>query len=279
MKTNSLFKKLLLPSLLAFTVSTASAVTLDFDVATDFEDNFWAPTNRSLVSWNASGYVSKGMPNSNTSTLVYNSSATGGGSGLAGTAAGSPLDKFDSFVYETDVAMDTFGPGNTFGLYTKLNDAATSGYLAIFRINNGSSQADFRIFVEANPQNGNGLGSNTTPVTTQIFAGLGNFSTSTFYRFRLEVEDIGNDVQYTASIWTTDPVPSQIGNTLTYTFTDGVTGLGQVGLRISSANASVAGNLNFDNYTVNAVPEPAHWAGIFCGLIGLLAIVRRRKRA
>lgn len=256
-------------------VSSASAISLNFDVATDYEDNFWGPSNRTLSSWDASGDITKAIPSS-TNTLVFNSNAIGGGSNLAGTAAGVPLDKFDNFVYQVDVSMSVFSTGNSFGFYTKLNDAANSGDLAIFRFSNGSS-ADFRMYVGGNPTSGNGLGSNTTPVTTQTFAPTSNFTTDTYYTFRLEVEDVGNDVEYRASIWTTGVSPTQIGSTLNYTYTDGNIGLGQVGLRLSASNGS-SGSLRFDNYQINAIPEPAYLATMLCGFISLVAILRRRKK-
>lgn len=253
----------------------AAAVTIDFDTASDFESNFWAPTNRTLTEWQSSGDIQKDMPSSDPTTLVYNTNATGGGSGFAGTAGNAPYDTFANFTYEVDVAMSEFGPGNSVGLYTNLNNDADLGNIVFFRFNNGSSQADFRVFTGVDPTASNGIGSGSQ-VDAQNMASLGNFSTDTYYTFRLDVEDVGSDLQYTASVWTTDASPSQIGNTVSYTIVGGATGLSQVGLRLSTANGD-SGFTSIDNYSITNIPEPGHWAAMLSGLVGLGLLLRRRK--
>lgn len=245
---------------------TASAATLTFNTNADYDNNFYEVANPGdLATSVGNGYLNK--VNSSATSAVYNTSATGGSGGAGGTAGGAPLDKFGDVTLQA-----TFGhftnplDGSTgVGFFTKINDAATSGYVAIFRVLTATT-ADFRVFDTA------ALSSVGTLLGTQTFTGT--FARDTYYIAKLTVTDVGANVRFDASLWTAADV--QIGSTVTLTDnTSAVTGLGQVGLRAGSGTNS---SLRIDGFSVtSAIPEPSAYALFASGGALCVALLRRKR--
>lgn len=246
-------------------VHTASAATLTFNTNADYDNNFYEVANPGdLATSVGNGYLNK--VNSSATSAVYNTSATGGSGGAGGTAGGTPLDKFG------DVSLQaTFGhfsnplDGSTgVGFFTKINDTATSGYVAIFRVLTATT-ADFRVFDTA------ALSTVGTLLGTQTFTGT--FARDTYYIAKLTVTDVGANVRFDASLWTAADV--QIGSTVTLTDnTSAVTGLGQVGLRVGSGQFTT---VHVNDFSVNAIPEPSAYALFASGGALCVALLRRKR--
>jgi hypothetical protein len=247
---------------------TASAATLTFDTIADYDNNFYEVANPNDLGTNTSpgGYLNK--INGTATSAVYNTAATGGSGGAGGTAGGTPLDKFGDVSLQASFGHFTNAlDGSTgVGFFTKINDTATSGYVAIFRVLT-STTADFRLFDTA------ALSAVGTQIgTTQTFTGT--FAKDTYYIAKLTVTDVGANVRFDASLWTAADV--QIGSTITLTdTTSAVTGLGQVGLRAGSgANSS----LRIDSFSVtSAIPEPSSYAFLASGGALCVALLRRKR--
>ena len=245
---------------------TAVAATLTFNTNADYDNNFYEVANGGDLGTNASGFLNK-VNNSATST-VYNTHATGGSGGLGGTAGGTPLDTFGDVSLQTTFRSSVMDSTTSIGFFTKINDTTTSGYAAIVRLTSATT-ADFRLFDTA------ALSAVGTQIgTTQTFTG--SFATNTYYIFKLTVTDVGANVRFDASLWTTGG--SQIGSTITLSdTTSAVTGLGQVGLRLGSSASST---LQIDDFSVAAaIPEPSTYVLFASGSALFVAALLRRKRA
>lgn len=257
--------------LFAASPSIAGAVTIAFNTAADYDNNFREYTNAASTGWVSSGggRLEKGVENSAT-TMLYNTTATGGSGGSGGTGVGTNNNNtFNNFTIQMDFSPESLVVGgNSLGFYSKL-DASGVGYAAIFRLT-ATGAADFRIYDSDSNATTGALSNGATPVSSQSFTG-GSFTAGTSYTFKLSVEDIGSDVRFTGGIY--DAVTGvQIGNSLTYTdTTSAVTGAGQVGLRLGSNTP--ASNF-FDNFAVNPIPEPA---SALLGAIGGLVLLRRKR--
>jgi len=248
---------------------SVSAATLTFTTNADYDNNFYEVSNAADLGTSASGYLNK--VNTSATSTVYNTHATGGSGGLGGTTAGTPLDKFGDVTLQASFSAGVLESSSTsVGFFTKINDAATTGYLAVVRLTSATT-ADFRLFDTASLSSvGTQIGS------TQTFTTAGSFATNTFYIFKLAVTDVGLNVQFDASLWTTGG--SQIGSTITATdTTSAVTGLGQVGLRLGSSGTS-GSNIHFDDFSVTAIPEPGTYALFASVSVLFVAGLLRRKR-
>ncbi len=246
---------------------TATAATLTFNTNADYDNNFYEVANGADLGTNVGGFLNK--VNGTATSAVYNTHATGGSGGAGGTAGGTPLDKFGDVTLQATFAHSTNNlDGSTgVGFFTKINDGATSGYVAIFRVLTATT-ADFRVFDTA------ALSSVGALLGTHNFTGT--FAKDSYYIAKLTVTDDGANVKFEASLWTAADVLIS-GSTVTMSDTTAaVTGLGQVGLRAGSgANSS----LRIDNFSVtSAIPEPSTYALFASGGALFVAALLRRKR-
>lgn len=246
---------------------TTSAATLTFNTNADYDNNFYEVANPGDLGTSVgNGYLNK--VNTSATSAVYNTHATGGSGGTGGIAGGTPLDKFGDVSLQATFAHSTNNlDGSTgVGFFTKINDTATSGYVAIFRVlTNGT--ADFRLFDTA------ALSSVGTLLGTHNFNGT--FAKDAYYIAKLTVTDDGANVKFEASLWTAADVLIS-GSTVTMTDTTAaVTGLGQVGLRAGSGTNS---SLRIDSFSVtSAIPEPSTYALLASGGALFVALLRRQR--
>ncbi len=254
---------------LGLMVQTVSAATIPFDTNAEYDNNFYEISNGGDLVRNSGGYLNK--VNTSATGVIYNTHATGGSGGQGGTTAGTPLDKFGDVTIQASFSAGVLETSSTsVGFFTKINDAATTGYLAVIRLTSATT-ADFRLFDTASLSLvGTQIG------TTQNFTTSGSFAINTLYIFKLAVKDVGLNVQFDASLWTAGG--SQIGSTITATDTSSaVTGLGQVGLRLGSSGTS-GSNVHLDDFSVTAIPEPQTCALFAAGGVLFVAGLLRLKR-
>jgi len=256
-----------------FGVSASQADLVSFDDNASYDNNFVERNNGSLVSRNAGGYLSltwtgAGVP----VAAIYNTAATGGSGGSGGTTINTPYSTFGGNTVLT-LQADYYqsnpqgGPaGTSFGFYVKVatNSTPTTGYAALFRLTDSS--ADFRVF----DSNGN---PSTSGVGTQIGVTQthnAGFASNTYYTLKLDVVDIGGNVEFTGSIWNQGGSVIRTFTTVVDT-TSPVLGDGQVGFRWGNDGGS---DSRIDNFSV--VPEPSTIA-ILSGGIGVLFGFRKRR--
>jgi hypothetical protein len=261
---DSAWKRFAWISALSLMAYTANAATLTFNTNADYDNNFYEVANGGDLGTNASGYLNK--VNGTATSAVYNTHATGGSGGAGGTAGGTPIDTFGDVALEATFrvsALETTGTG--IGFFSKINDDATSGYAAIFRLT-GTNTADFRLFdTAALTAVGTQIG------TTQTITGA--FAVNTYYIAKLTATDVGANVRFDASLWTAAGV--QIGSTVTLTdTTSAVTGLGQVGLRVGSGQFTT---VQINDFSVTAIPEPNTFALIASSGALCIALLRRKR--
>jgi hypothetical protein len=204
--------------------------------------------------------------------MIYNTtSITSGAAGSGGTSVGTANNNtFSNFSVQMDFAAEALNVGgNSLGFFTKVNGAENSGYLAIFRLTSATT-AEFRLWDSDSNPTSNALGTLLTPTVAPTIAG--SFAAGTAYTFRLDVQDIGSTVQFTASVFAANG-GAKIGDSIVISDTTAaVLGAGQVGLRLGSNSA----NSNFyDNFAINPIPEPSSLG--LAALGGLLALRRKRK--
>lgn len=182
--------------------------------------------------------------------------ATGGSGGSGGTTINTPYNTFGgttAFTIQADYFQSNpqGGPaGTSFGFYVKAASSATptTAYAAIFRLTD--SAADFRVFDSGGNPSTSGVG--TQLGSTQTYNA--GFAANTYFTLKLEVVDVGSNVQFTGSIWNQGGAVIKTFTSITDT-SSAVLGAGQVGFRWSNDGGS---NTRIDNYGV--VPEPSTWA-------------------
>jgi len=252
----------------------ATAATVTFGTAADYDSNFVEYTLAPALGWTASGggRLEKNGGNSAT-TLLYNTTATGGTGGSGGTGVGTVNNNtFNNFVVQMDFASEAFSTGgNSLGFFTKVNSAG-AGYATLFRLTT-TGAADFRIYDSASSVILGSLEGGATPLSTQNFTvGANSFVTGTMYTFKLAVEDISGGVRFSGGIYNaTNGI--QIGNTLTYTDSSlPAFGAGQIGLRLGTNGTP---SNFYDNFIITPIPEPS--AAVLAGLGAMAASFRRRR--
>ncbi|CAM3031908.1 PEP-CTERM sorting domain-containing protein [Rariglobus hedericola] len=246
---------------------TVSAVTLTFNTAADYDNNFYEVANGGdLTASVANGYLYKS--NGTATSAIYNTHSTGAlTAGAGGTTGGTPIDTFGDFTIEATFSSSQLAAASTgIGFFTKINGGV--GYAALFRLTSATT-ADFRLYEPASPLSlGTQIGSDQTITRTS-----GSFATNSFYIARLTVTDVGTNVRFEASIWTT--TGTQLGNTITLTdTTSAIIGLGEVGIR---AGSSASHNLQIDSFSISAIPEPSSYALLASGGALFVALLRRNR--
>ncbi len=242
----------------------ASAASLAFSTAADYDNNFYEVQNPTELNWASSGggrLVRGGT--SSASIAIYNTTSTGGVSGSGGTSASALNNNiFNDLTIKMDFTPASLAAaGDSIGFYTRLNSTATAGYFVAFRAIS-TSQVDFRVFdSDANAS----IGSVGTLLSTQTISGA--FTAGTAYTFQLNL----TGAVFTGSVFAAGG-GAQIGSSVSYTDTLAplLTG-GQVGIRTGTQSTTLSNY--YDNF--NVIPEPTSAALLG---FGSLALIGRRKR-
>ncbi|WAC18834.1 hypothetical protein OVA24_16510 [Luteolibacter sp. SL250] len=271
-------KRTFLTAALPFLASAAAshAVTVTFDTAADFDNNFWTQETHSVV-WNSNsgnGRIQKSDETNSAHRFIYNTTSTGGGGGTGGTSASSTLNTFQDFTVQADYRSSSTGSAaNSLGFWVKGNASGSAGYYVVFRLQDGSAnggQADMRIW---GPDSGGG-GIGTALLASTDFTATSNVASSTDYTFRLGIQDVSGGVRFTGSMWNV-LTGQQIGSDINYTHSsvNAITGAGQVGIRIGTGGGGSVSAI--DNFMITPIPEPSAAA---LGLIATAAAAFRRRR-
>lgn len=255
--------------------SASQAQIITFDTNASYDNNFAELNNGTYVSRDAGGYLSLTNTGVGIATAaIYNSVATGGSGGSGGTTINTPYNTFGgttAFTIQADYFQSNpqGGPaGTSFGFYVKAASSATptTAYAAIFRLTD--TVADFRVFDSGGNPSTSGVG--TQLGSTQTYNA--GFAANTYFTLKLEVVDVGSNVQFTGSIWNQGGAVIKTFTSVTDT-SSAVLGAGQVGFRWSNDGGS---DTRIDNYGV--VPEPSTW-GLLAFSLTTAVVLRRRLKA
>lgn len=260
-------------SLLLATDAVAALVSLSFDTPAEYDNNFWLSGGEKDLVWRSPGQIQKDDEQNSSGYAIYNSGSTGGSGGSGGTSGGSELNKFVNFSIQADFQAGNVNAANGLGFFVKGSDSLDSGYVVIFRpatSTTASSNVDMRIW---GPGSNAVTGNLGTPLMASTpFVSTDDITSSAWYTFRLDVEDIDGQVRFAGSVWDT-ATNKQVGQTIEFLHGDSpILGEGQVGIRLGSGNN--APWVAADNFLITAIPEPS--SGLLLAAGTALALRRRR---
>ena len=260
---------------LLFLGHSASAFLITFGSSADYDSNFYEPTGAfpGGTVWNGAGYLEH---NGAASTAMYSPGSTGApttgaGGGMEGT---TPSFGVGTRI-KADFSTSAVNGGNSFGFYVNVGPGENTGYAVLFQFPNSDGKtADFRVFESNSDPSAAGV-SSTQLGSTLFFTTTGSFTGNTFYTYQLDLIQNGSNLQFVASLYTTGG--TQIGSTLTITDTTSPVLSGEIGLRLNAANAAPSSNVRADNFSVEAIPEPASAGLLAVSGLGLGLTLRRRR--
>ncbi|MFH1498718.1 MAG: PEP-CTERM sorting domain-containing protein [Verrucomicrobiota bacterium] len=256
---------------LSITALPARAVVFGFDTDAEFDDNFvklGASGTSTIATFTfASSERAVRKTGTGTQSVLFDTGATGGSGGSGGTS-GDGADLFADVDLSADIRISAFNTPS-FGLWSRVNADASSGYLGLVNIINATS-VQLRIFDSNSNPGANGVG--TVLVNETLSTGSFTLDTSTFYTVSFTTSTVSpSEVAFELSLSSVGGA-TIVSTTATDTTTP-VTGAGQVGFRAASSTLYV------DNFGVasSAIPEPGS-AGLIIGVavFGLIATRRRR---
>ncbi len=253
MSKNTIF----VASLLLVASSAAHAVSIDFETAGQFADNFRL-LNTPAVAQSSNGaandFISHGTGTGR--SFVYDT--TPDSAVVKNTFSVNP---WSTFTVSADVLFG--GATNSFGFHIVNADNETQAYLALFNVNISGANDQFRFSSNVDPTvtGGTGLGNGSFPSNADVGVTTGVFSTIS--------------LQYTVNALN-EPVFALTAGSMTSTRTfTGVTAFSnfEIGFR-SFANS---GTNQIDNITFNliTIPEPASLT--LLGLAGVAMLGRRQR--
>ena len=249
-----------LPTLVAAAclAPAAAAVPIDFDVQSDFTDNFFV-TNPT-VAWDSRGFV-RGGTLGDTATTVYDT-----------TPDTAPTNLYDgNYQIDFDLRFTATG-GNPFvGVYFKTDGtAARTSPLVLIRERGADDEYFFR--------SAGDLATASSGATLESGRLGDSVVDATFNHIRLTVDEVNSatQLQVTVEGWATpDATETPIWNrSYTYSVADSANflGAGEVGFYFNPSNSGA--NIDIDNFEVTAVPEPSSLA---LAALGGFALLGRRK--
>lgn len=189
----------------------------------------------------------------------------------------------NNFTIETRFTVQQLGTFNAntatlgFGFLassSSFSDSANSYYLADFAFGNNSSSNVGRLRIlslgdTAGFTGTNGAADDNAAVNLAI-------TTGTTYTLRLEGSFVGSTLNLTLALFNADGT-TQIGTTATASDTSPLSGE-FFGYRNRIGIGGGTSIIDFDNYNVSAIPEPASFASLGGVAVFGLALLQRRKR-
>lgn len=164
---------------------------------------------------------------------------------------------------------------SSFGIYSRLNDAATDGYAIVLNINNSGSNDQIRIFDSPGPDaNTGGVGS-TLLVNNGTTTAL---TTSTWYTLVAGFDNLSNgNVEITTRVYAQGDVNgTALMNFSVIDTTTPLINAGQVALRFGDNSSTAVVTADADNFDVGPIPEPGTLGGIAAA--AMVSLARRRRR-
>lgn len=262
-------KTIALITLLSAISVTASAVTIDFDSNTEFDNNFVVLSGsdalyRTTISSGTIGVVRK--DGSGLRSAIYDTSATGGSNGQGGTS-GSGADPFLNATVSVNMRFSNMS-GPSLGLWARTSSDYTSAYLGLVNYIS-SSEIRLRIYdSNSNPSTG-GVG--TLLFDESIDTGDVVINTNTFYTLSFTTKNkSASEVELSIAFSTVDG--ELIGGGSVIDTTTPVLTAGQTGFR---ANSQI---IYIDQYSVSVIPEVSTVALLMGALCVGVLLLRRRPR-
>lgn len=247
-------------------------MSIGFDSASDYDNNFWisSPSEKDMI-WSAGGSIVKDDRQGTAAYAIYNQSSSGGINGSGGTAGGTSLDKFVNFSIQVDYRVDSRDSAVGFGFYVKGSDDLSSGYMVLFRMSTASSgtgNIDVRIW---GPDSSGTDTLGTSLMGSTAVARTSDTTWNAWHTLRLDVLDMDGQVKLVSSVWDTG-TGQQVGQSIEFTHaTAPLLGAGQVGFRMRTASSAT---MEIDNFVIQSIPEPS--AGLLA-LVGAACVMGRRN--
>jgi hypothetical protein len=273
MHTNKL--QILASSLILSLAASLQAAVITFDTAADFNNNFVETVNGANTVWNSNGYLVKTTDNAATGLVFNLNDNDPAGTNRASGTYDNPRNLTggtDAMTFKADFQFSGANNGNSLGFYLKMPDATgqttpSGGYAILFRTNTGGGEVRFWDY-STNNNIGTAAVNGATPTNTQSFDG-GTLVSGTWYTAQVEMQDVGGQVVFSASLFETGV--GQIGATKQWIDTTSpVLGAGQWGMRLSTAGGHT---MLVDN--VSVIPEPGTLVLLGVAL-GAVLLFRRR---
>lgn len=269
MKTLARFFAACALPLVFVTLVRSQSVSLDFETTGQFSDNFRGVA----LPGGTAAQTSNGAAND----FVRHDRTTGTNAGVAYLYDTTPGDTTPATqsVFSTGspvtVSFDLFAApsGSSFGVYFADPSNPGNNVLALFTANTGNDS--FAFFRDGTISSGSltagtQIGTTTTVATT-IEAGT-TFTTGGGFSVTLSFVGATPTLSLTAG-----------GQTVSKSFSAGDVDWTNtvVILRLFDNNASVGSGVGVDNFTISAIPEPAHAATVLALGAVCFAAVRRRR--
>lgn len=266
---------------LCVSAATSQAVTtlpvgpVTFASNADYDNNFKEGANGSLRRDTDSIRVSSIDDSAvGFGSALYDTSVTPGTGGAGGTGGSNNNNDLSNFTVTGLIQFQNRGQQSTAGYFLRMNDAATSGYLATATFYNsmGTLAVRFDLFenvsIDFNPAFS---GTGTAPSGTIASQSM-NFTTAAAANFNFSVTAVGADFTFRlANAGNTSSVTTTLTDTVSPTLT-----AGQVGIFLRAQGQNGGSTSRLDNFTITEpIPEPS--STLLLGSAASLLMVRRRR--
>lgn len=269
--------------LLAFGVSaaTSQAVTtlpvgpITFSSNADYDNNFKEGTNGSLRRDTDSVRVSSIDASAvGFGSALYDTSVTPGTGGAGGTGGSNNNNDLSNFTVSSLIQFQNRGQQSTAGYFLRMNDAATSGYLATATFYNsmGTLAVRFDLFENVGLDFNPASSSSATAPSGAIASQSLNFTTAAAANFNFSVTAVGADFTFRlANAGNTSSVSTTLTDTVSPTLT-----AGQVGMFLRAQGQAGGSTSRMDDFMITEpIPEPG--SALLLGSATALFLIRRRR--
>jgi len=265
---------------LCVSAATSQAVTtlpvgpITFGSNADYDNNFKEGTNGSLQRIIDSVRVSSIDASAvGFGSALYDTSVTPGTGGAGGTGGTNANNDLSNFTVTSLIQFQNRGQQSTAGYFLRMNDSATSGYLATatFYDTSGTVHVRFDLFenvtLDFNPASSGTATGPTGSIASQSIV----FPTVAATNFNFSVTAVGADFTFRLSNLTNT---TSVSTTLTDTVSPTLSA-GQVGMFIRAQGQAGGSTSRMDDFTIT-IPEPS--SVLLFGSAASLLLLRRHKR-